>query len=688
MSKIFKLLILFFLYFIVFNDLNALNNEDINIISRSEWWASEPFRYLDSEVWEKKISNWEKTPKKSLNDVEENIASIEAEKVKKANNYIIKNHSDIFWIDRISKVEDWHKLAWPNAYSKKKVAIVIHHTDSHIKEWDDNYDAMRDLYKYHSLSRGWWDIWYNFVIWTNWEIFEWRSWWDYVVWAHDKWNNQSTIWISLIWNFSHLPASDSQIKSLEKLTKYLIDKYDINLDKKIPFFKWCNWISEKCQENPLIINYEYPIIWHRDAWHTECPWDMLYQQMQDMKEKFLVWITSKEISFLESIESKLKNLNENSLLQMLSNIELLLDRNSIQNKSILIWIKNIILNIENDKYYKDNLDHDLNEVHHEDDWHNHENDIRVNFDDNNKIKIKLSYPFDDSISLKVDKTLSLNFIKDKQEYILDFSRLKKISKSSNYLKFSLVKNKLYIDNTLIIDFNKIDFLRIKVPDWDVIEINSWDRKPSWDITWTLNDNKFRWNIVLYTKNDKLVVVNDILLSDYLKWLWEVSDWTNKEKIRTIIILARTYARWYISKARKFAWEWYDGSDDPNVFQKYLWFWLEQRSEKINEIVEETKDLVVTYNWDLIKPWYFSSSDWETTSFMDFCKTSKWVPDCSHPEKFPFLIWVEDNWWIWKVKAWHWVWVPWTWVQYFSDRNWSFSMIIKYFLKWVQIQRKN
>jgi hypothetical protein len=192
---------------------------------------------------------------------------------------------------------------------------------------------------------------------------------------------------------------------------------------------------------------------------------------------------------------------------------------------------------------------------------------------------------------------------------------------------------------------------------------------------------------LYIKNNKLIVINDIFLSDYLKWLWEISNWTNIEKIRTIIILARTYARWYITKARKFTWEWYDGSDNPNVFQRYLWFWLEQRSSEVNKVVEETKDLVVTFDWELIKPWYFSSSDWKTTSFIDYCRNAKWIPDCSSPEKFPFLVWVVDNWWTWKDKKWHGIWVPWTGVQYFSDRWWSFYMIIKYFLRGTEIEKK-
>jgi hypothetical protein len=529
---------------------------------------------------------------------------------------------------------------------------------------------MRDIYKFHSITRWWWDIWYNFLIWTNWEIFEWRAGWDYVIWAHDKWNNQATIWISLIWNYSRKKASVKQMESLEKLTKYLIKKYNINIKKKMPFFKWCVWVWKKCIEEPLIITKKFPIIGHRDAGHTACPWEKLYAQLQKMKIEMWVWITPKNELFLEKIKSQLMNYKEDRLLKLLSNIELLLDSDSIENKDIILWIKYIILKIENQR----NI-------------YSLKKKSSISFDDNHKIKVKLSYPKKDNISLKINKKLSLRFIKRKDEYILSFIKTWKINKKHNLLKFDFRDNKIFVKNKEIINFKKIKFLRIKVPVWNIIEINSWDRKPSWDKTWKLNDNKFRWDIVLYSKNNKLIVVNDILLKDYLKWLWEISNWTNSEKIRAIIILARTYSRWYITKARKFFWEWYDASDDPNIFQRYIWFWLEQRSPKINKIVEETKDLVVTFDWELIKPWYFSSSDWKTKSFIEYCKDAKWIPDCSVPEKFPFLVWVPDNWWIWKTRAWHWIWVPWTWIQYFSDRWWDFYMIIKYFLKWVEVEKK-
>ena len=670
MSKVLSTLILIFLYFIGFLSIYA-DGQEINIISRAEWGAIEEYRYLDSPEWEQIIQKWKDSPKKELTEYEIKRAKIEANKVTKANNYLINNHSDIFWINKVVSFEDDHKLAWPLAYSKQKVSIVVHHTDSDIWVWWDNYDAIRKIYKYHALTRAWWDIGYNYLIWTNWEIFEWRAGWDFVIWAHDKWNNQSSIWISLIWNYDLKEASTTQIESLEKLIKYLEKKYSIDFNKKQYFFKWCNWTSTACIENPLIIEKQFPLIWHKDAWHTACPWEKLYAQLQEIKKKFHVWeniITISEKELLKKIEPSIKKLWEYESLEILSKIELALDEN-IKNRSLFLAVKNLIWKIETKADITESLKN-------------------KSFDDNNKIKVKLSYPYSDKISFNISKKLSLKFEKTDNEFLINFLDIWNLNKKDTVLDFELIWKKLFIKDKQLIDFEETQFLRIKVPEDEIIEISSWNRKPSWDSSWKLNDNEFRWDIVLYYKNDRLVVVNDIILSDYLKWLWEVSNSTNPEKIKVIIILARSYARWYMTKARKFAWEWFDASDNPNIFQKYLWFGLEKRSEKVNKIVEETKDLIVTFDWELIKPWYFSSSDWKTTSFIEYCENAKWVPDCSHPERFPFLVWVTDNGWEWKEKAWHWVWVPWTWVQYFSERWWNFNMIIKYFLKWIEIEKKS
>jgi hypothetical protein len=96
MSKVFKLLILISLYFLSFYSVDAVINDEINIISRQQWGAEESFRYLDSPEWKKAIKKMKSTPKKELSEYRKTIATIKAKKVKKANNYIIDNHSDIF----------------------------------------------------------------------------------------------------------------------------------------------------------------------------------------------------------------------------------------------------------------------------------------------------------------------------------------------------------------------------------------------------------------------------------------------------------------------------------------------------------------------------------------------------------------------------------------------------------------
>jgi hypothetical protein len=50
--------------------------------------------------------------------------------------------------------------------------------------------------------------------------------------------------------------------------------------------------------------------------------------------------------------------------------------------------------------------------------------------------------------------------------------------------------------------------------------------------------------------------------------------------------------------------------------------LETRSPNVNRIVEKTKNTVVTYNDEIIKPWYFSKSDGKTLSFLDYCIKNK------------------------------------------------------------------
>lgn len=619
MRKIFLILFFIFCNFSV-----AFGYQEPKIITREEWWANLDYMDKNSAEWQKKFSSIQTKPKTPAQIAAE-------EKTKKINSILLTDFAEDNEISGTSYTYEARELVWPIQYSKKIRAIVVHHT---VSNYDDSYEWIRSIYKYHALKNGRGDIGYNFLIWKNWEIFEWRAGWEMAVWAHAVRNNRQTIWISIIWDYSSTPISQAQYESLEKLINYLVEKYNIDLNKKEAFNKNCTW--KNCI-SLLETNYNYPIVWHRDTWNTTCPWDEFYAQMKQIRNNILIkkWITPiddfssydpKKQTFFELFDK----IPEKKLLELMVKIEQILEK---ENNSQILELKKYIL-----KYFE-------------------EKNIYKTSDRTDKdIKIKLSYPEDSDYITLFDGWLE-----------------KKIEKSTNW--------------KLLIDWVEYDNYSMKSTINPYVEITSWSRIPTWDTEKKYNDNKFRWEIFVYLKDWKFVVVNILKIEDYLKWLWEISNSENMEKAEAIIISARTYALWYVEKDRKFPWEFYDWSDNPDAFQKYLWYSLENRSERLNKIVEATKWVVLTYNWELIKPWYFSSSSGFTLSFYDYCIWNKNSVNFCETEKlkYPFLQSKIDLWWIWKIRLWHWVWLPGTWATYFSAKWWNSAMILKYFYEWISVK---
>ena len=146
----------------------------------------------------------------------------------------------------------------------------------------------------------------------------------------------------------------------------------------------------------------------------------------------------------------------------------------------------------------------------------------------------------------------------------------------------------------------------------VVEILSMERRPAWNES--LNDNRFRGVIEMRVIDSSVAYINELPLEDYLLGLAEVSNGDHTEKQKTIAVLARTYARFYMSDSnRKFPGMPYDGNDDPAVFQRYLGYGVEVRSPNFADAVKATQDKVVTYQGELIKTPYFSQSDGRTRS---------------------------------------------------------------------------
>ncbi len=171
-----------------------------------------------------------------------------------------------------------------------------------------------------------------------------------------------------------------------------------------------------------------------------------------------------------------------------------------------------------------------------------------------------------------------------------------------------------------------------------MRIDSWDRVPDWDKSGKYNDNLFRDTIRVINQNGKLAVINDLPIEWYLKGLGEVSNTDQSEKIKVIIVAARSYARYYMdTRNRKFAGQPYDGSDNPDEFQKYLGYSYEMRSPNVAKLVDATRNQVITYSGAIIKAWYHSSSDGRTLSALEYCQKNG-SPKCSD---IPYLQSVPD-----------------------------------------------
>lgn len=636
--KFYNIFVLGFFFFF-FVQLTFSYDGSIKIITRSEWGANEEYRYKDSAEWKAIFAKWAEAPKVVLT-LEQEKAELEAKvKEDEINSYLIKNYRAENTLAQTIPTENGRSLVWPIQKTTFIKGIVIHHTEA---EYNTSLEWIQAIYKYHALSKWRWDIGYNYVIWYNGEIFEWRAGWDYVVWAHALYNNRTTIGISVMGNMQNHDVTQAQLLSLQKLILFLSNKYWIDLSKKVDFHKECK--SKTCI-SPIASFSSYPIVWHRDVWTTSCPGEYLYKQLGSLIQyltpdtKGLKTVMFWQSAPVRSLSSWLgsSSQSDDDLLTALWKLEYALDAPSTDAKKQAFQNAKIKVLTDLKFHLKPQVKKETS-----------------SFEDTKYIKIRLSYPWTWGIDI-----------------------------TNGYFSY-----KIQTSGTWIL-VNGVTKSLVKISSWTswFLTITSWQRIPTWDTKKMYNDNTFRWNLIIYVKNGNLVVVNELTLSGYLAWLWEISDGANEEKAKTILISARTYARYYMENERKFPWEFYDGSDNPDEFQRYLWYGLEVRSPVLKKLVQETKNYYITYNGNIIKPWYFSSSNGKTLSFFDYCiQWWKSVSICKvSAKKYPFLQAVDDYGGIWKQKSGHWVWISWIWATYFADRWWSAPMIISYFLKWVRVQ---
>lgn len=298
-------------------------NESPIIIPRASWWANSLYNDINSDYWQNILEARKNYVAPNISPEAQNT---QEEKTKKINDYLNENFAEQFKAQETLSYskENAIEYAWRLDYTEYIDSIIIHHTHS---EYTDDITGLWQIHKFHSLSRQWWDIGYHYIIWYDGVIYEWREGGDYVVGAHSKYNNFWSVGIAVMGNYESEWINQEQYTSLESLVQYLTKHYGINLAGRRYYHMNCK--GEKCNTFPIETYPDSVLIGHRDATHTSCPWEKLYEQIQQIRADNLdytksfkpiprnIWQTSNnQDSHIPTIHVLLKALNKYSSAEL------------------------------------------------------------------------------------------------------------------------------------------------------------------------------------------------------------------------------------------------------------------------------------------------------------------------------------------------------------------------------------
>jgi peptidoglycan hydrolase-like amidase len=121
---------------------------------------------------------------------------------------------------------------------------------------------------------------------------------------------------------------------------------------------------------------------------------------------------------------------------------------------------------------------------------------------------------------------------------------------------------------------------------------------------------------------------------------------------------------------------YNAVDDPRIFQKYVWAWLEKTLKKWYKALTKTQSKLVLYNNNIPILPYFSCSAWFTYS----AKEKRWRNDTNYlKSRFDLGICKDKNF------AGHGVGLSWLWAERRANFGRSYQDILNYYYPGIKIE---
>jgi len=697
------------------------NLPGIDLISRAEWWADETMRYQEDYHYQAMLKAREEWSEEmdEMRDTDFEQYLKEQQKVyerQRANEYLMENFAEDFSIDEHNDYHNGNEVWTRESFHFDKIEMIVHHTAtsySGLNTKSKILDYLIKTYKFHAFKRGRGDIGYNFIIDPMWWIYEWRAGGAGVVGMHAAWNNTPSIGIALMWNFEIEEPTQTQIDSLTKLLTALARKYGINPHDTVMYHR-------KSRDSPYIeSNLHYTIAGHTDAWHTACPWRNLYNKLPDIRKMVKQNLLRTEL--LSSQTSKIvlpwiiySNQDVATLTTRLYGENIVGCKTSDQSFDISDcssndwklsfriqkkhWFssgkKQFTITTDNGRkiivqmliLWQSDLDPFVAKMKEKYITHpatNLTNKItsKITLQEakqlmQDKIRVLLHEISQlDNWDVKCDQNCT--FVLDDKSVII--AKTWTISKSiqteknttSKYLKLKINGVQYYSDQIYVSSENT------------PIAIQNFERTSYAGIP----RNTFHGSLIFYKDQildkstdgfeSKIVVVNSLDFTDYLKWIVETNDTEPLEKNKIMALIAKSYALFYMNGKNNHSSiptnAGYNAIDDPDLFQKYVGAGLEKTLKKRYQALEATKDQVAIYDGYVPILPYFHCSVGVTLD----AQSKRGRTDT------PYLVSRLD---LSRCRSleWHGVWLSWKWANRRAKNGRNYKQILDYYYPGVEI----
>ncbi len=149
--------------------------------------------------------------------------------------------------------------------------LILHHTVT--SEGADSAAIVRAIWKYHTFTRGWGDVGYNFLVGMDGLIYEGHMGGDDVVGIHARDANEGSMGLAVLGDFRYVFMSDPMYNSVVEMFAWKADQRDIDL------FDASNSLPN--------VDYGLPhVMGHRDySGETICPGDNAHNLIPDIRDE-------------------------------------------------------------------------------------------------------------------------------------------------------------------------------------------------------------------------------------------------------------------------------------------------------------------------------------------------------------------------------------------------------------------